>query len=413
MRRRYHFGTAGLTYIFVTILVALGAFNSQNNLLFWTLGFAMALLLVSGALSGSMLMGIELERVGISPPRAGEPCTITYRVRNRNRFIPAFALSIAEVQPPGANGGVGSSKRSNKRRATRSITTSRDDWTKRLPEPRAFVAHVGAGQSALATTRVIATDRGPGQLTAVLVSTSFPFGIVRKSLLFEQATSFIAHPARVKVEPSLLRETIRMGERGTSPTRRAGPGAEFFSLREYRSGDGTKSIAWRASARRGELLVRQPAAPSPVRVAVMLDLDPTASMARTEQAIRFAGSLIDSACERRLEIGLFAPATGLHVAAKEGRLHQARLLDALGDLDTDRLSDSPVNAATLANETSLAAVVVVHSGDAAEWAFSLHGALHVTPEMLDEGTPIALSEHANAAAAPSSIGTSERKAVPA
>jgi hypothetical protein len=41
-QRRYHFRYAGLIYIGVTVFIAIGALNSQNNLLFWAWGWRSA-----------------------------------------------------------------------------------------------------------------------------------------------------------------------------------------------------------------------------------------------------------------------------------------------------------------------------------------------------------------------------------
>lgn len=369
---------AMLTYIFITILIALGAFNSQNNLLFWAFGFSLSLLGVSGVLSGAMLMGIDVQRVAVDQASEGESASITYRVRNRNRFVPAFALTIEEVHPPS-----GWFERWFGGRDRREHPANVQKGTDRLSRARAFVAHVGARQSVTARADVIAVRRGPATLRGMLVSTSYPFGIIRKSLLFEEAAEIIIHPRRVPVDPALIRESVRLGERGNAPTRRAGPGSEFFALRDYRGGDGIRAIAWRPSARRGELLVRQPAAPAPVRLIVALDLDPDADAAMTEQTISLAASLIDAACERRLDVGLTVPASAIAVRPREGRLQHQRMLDELACLDA---SEAARNAGFNHTSAARSAIVVIHSGARAPWTDSVHGALHVRAEGNGGGT---------------------------
>ncbi|MBO6514819.1 MAG: hypothetical protein JJ974_12725, partial [Phycisphaerales bacterium] len=47
---------AGFLFVFVTLFIALGAINGQNNLLFWLFGFSIAALVVSGIITGSALM---------------------------------------------------------------------------------------------------------------------------------------------------------------------------------------------------------------------------------------------------------------------------------------------------------------------------------------------------------------------
>src|ERR1041385_4840021 len=57
--RRYHFHGPGLVYILVTLFIAMGAINSQNNLLFAALGLAIGGLLISGIISGGALLGVR------------------------------------------------------------------------------------------------------------------------------------------------------------------------------------------------------------------------------------------------------------------------------------------------------------------------------------------------------------------
>ncbi|MGE3107061.1 MAG: DUF58 domain-containing protein [Phycisphaerales bacterium] len=396
----------GLIYVFVTVLVALGAFNSQNNLLFWAFGFSLSMLIISGILSGAMLMGVDVQRIGVDQPRAGEPATITYRVRNRNRFVPVFALLIAEVDATPRSrlarflsGGF----RASRSRPAPSQSPPNPGWSDLLTAPVAFVGHVGPGHTAIARAGVLAQSRGVGRLRHILVSSSFPFGIMRKSLLFEQPEVFTVHPARQNVDPAVLRNSLRLGDRGATPTRRPGPGAEFFALRDYRPGDGIRAVAWRASARRGELLVRQPAAPAPLRIVVWLDLSPDSTLPDTERAISIAGSLLDLACERRLEVGIAVPAAGLYIAPREGRLHRARLLDELAGIDAGALDVSPVAAHAPLGLAARAAVVVVHSAAEpnAPLAGAPAGATFVSAHRDPSSRPENLQEASAASAEPS------------
>lgn len=370
VRRRYHVGAAGLTYVFVTVLVALGAFNSQNNLLFWAFGFALALLVVSGLLSGAMLMGVDLRRLEVVDASAAGQVSLAYRVSNTNRVVPAFALTIMEVDRP-----IG--RRWWSRTSHRA---SRASWPGRLSEPRAFVAHVGPGQSVVAHAAALGLARGRVHLSGVLVSTSFPFGIVKKSLLFEIHQDFIIHPQRAEVDPSLVRQTIRLGERGSVPTRRAGSGTDFFALREYQPGDAMRSIAWRASARRDAMLVRQPAAPSPVRVMVVLDFSASPDPDADERAISLAAGLVDALAARGLEVGLRIDQSGVEIRPREGRLHRTLLLDELAILDARSDGAARPGREGADGRSQHVAVVVVHAASAFAVvgpAQEVPGAVHV------------------------------------
>ncbi len=84
-------------YAFVTVLVGMGAVNSQNNLLFAAFGVSMAAVLVSGFVSGAMLLGLRVKREAVEPTRAGEPLSVRYEVTNTGRFMPALGLRVEEA----------------------------------------------------------------------------------------------------------------------------------------------------------------------------------------------------------------------------------------------------------------------------------------------------------------------------
>jgi uncharacterized protein (DUF58 family) len=360
VRRRYEFGRGGLLYVGITLLIALGAFNSQNNLLYWTFGFALALLLVSGVLSGAMLMGLRVEREWISSAAAGEIVRIRYQVRNINRLIPTFALTIVEE---GFDEPVARPR----------------PWYLRVlgfkplppgPEPilttpRTFVAHVGAGETVHAESRAVARRRGAATFSGFIVSTSFPFGLLGKSIHVPRHAATVVMPRPVEIEFDPAGASARSGHMGGN-SRRSGRGEEFFALREYVHGDSPRDVAWRASAKRGSLLVRQFAAPSPQRLWIVLHLRTRAgSTAADEQAIRIVAGLARQAEQRGVEYALAVPLTRLLMHPRRGEGHLTRLMTDLGLLDLGPDDGRGARAAFPPQATGGGAgssCVVVHSG---------------------------------------------------
>ena len=359
VRRRYHFGQSGVGYIAITMLVALGAFNSQNNLLYWTFGFALALLLVSGVVSGTMLMGLRVERAWVSGAAEGEPVRIRYQVRNINRLVPAFALKITEV---GFEDAVPKPQAWYARLLRRATPVVRDPM---MRTPFAFVAHVGAGETVFAESRAIALRRGAVHFSELVVTTAFPFGLMRKSVHVPQqmGTVFTPRVAATELEPS--GGSTRQGSLGGS-SRRSGHGDEFFALREYSQGDSPRDIAWRASAKRGSLLVRQFAAPSPRRVWIVLHLRTRKGFgAADEQAIRMAAGLAHAAERQGVEYGLAVPLTRLLVHPRRSEGHLARLMTDLGLLDLgadDGRGQRAAFPAQAAGSGSNSSCIAIHAG---------------------------------------------------
>ena len=57
---------------------------------------------------------------------------------------------------------------------------------------------------------------------------------------------------RIKIEPTRTKKWL-----GNINSRKIGIGTEFYSIREYMPGDGMRRINWKASARKGDLLVNE------------------------------------------------------------------------------------------------------------------------------------------------------------
>ncbi|MGQ0629038.1 MAG: hypothetical protein ACT4PL_13190, partial [Phycisphaerales bacterium] len=166
--RTYHLHLPFILYCAVSLLIAIGAFNSGNNLLFWLFALALSMLVVSGLVSGQMLMAVRLERERIESVHVGQRLIIRYRVTNRNRRIPVFSLALAEeTKAPRAD----------------------------LVQPEGFIPHVPARSSVFAETSTPAPRRGTLALSTIRVISEFPFGIVRKSLTFTLPATAIIHAA--------------------------------------------------------------------------------------------------------------------------------------------------------------------------------------------------------------------------
>ena len=286
--RRYHFHAPGLLYIGVTFFLAVGAINSQNNLLFAALGLAIGGLLVSGIISGASLLGLRVERDPIARAAAGSPLTVSYTITNSNRMFPAFGLHVVEVPSGGDHG-----------------------WERLMPGPRAFVALVGTRRSARAHATLVPTRRGQAAFNRVRIWTTFPFGLTRKSVTFDLPATAVVRPVDLPLRREVLEELSAPASHGDGAERMPGHGDEFFALREYAPGDSPRRIAWRRSARTGDLVVRQQALPAPLRLWVVLWAHrtdgSTADGPDLERAVALAAAVVRNAAATGMAVGLIAP----------------------------------------------------------------------------------------------------------
>lgn len=366
VRRRYHLHVPGVVYVLTTFLMSIGAINSQNNLLFWAFGLSVTALIVSGILSGSALMGLELSREEIPESAVGDPLVIRYHLRNRNRLMPAFGLTILELD------------RGDRR-------SPKPTWPAHAGQPRAFVSELGAGRTVAVEAAPAATRRGQATFNRVTVSTTFPFGLTRKSITFAAPAAAIVRPARLTLRDSLIATLVRKGEQG-GVTRSVSPlGEEFFTLREYRPGDNTRAVAWRASARAGEWRVRANTLPGPRRLWIGVDSH-AADGERAETAISLAAALAVSASAEGYIVGIWFPAADLLLPPRQTAASLRAILNALA---LANVGPAPADQ-SLPGSPDRESIVVIHADDARAASGStgvVHLSLAAIPAMLAPPPP--------------------------
>jgi uncharacterized protein (DUF58 family) len=311
-RRSYHLHPPGVIYLITTFFVAIGGFNSQNNLLFWAFGVAIAGLILSGIVSGAPLMNLKLARDRVEPGAVGEPLRVRYRVKNTGRLWPAFALRVDEL---------GDRK-------------GRSDWWSAF---ETIVTHVGPRETVCVGAETNALRRGIHEICTVRVSTTFPLGLVRKSLYFDLPQRVTVRPRVLELRHEVRAQLIPSFEHTARSRNRVGPGDEFYALREYEPGDPIRSIAWRASARRDTLLVRQNAAPAPPRISISLESPPPdLPEQHFENTISLVASIVAAARDDRLTIGLAINWAQVWFEPAGGQAAIGRMLDALAAVDVSQ-----------------------------------------------------------------------------
>lgn len=295
INRRYHLTIASLAYVATTCVLVIGAVNGQNNLLFWIFGIAVSGLTISGLISGSSLMGIRIKREIIETPRAGEPFHIRYTLYNANYVVGAFALVVEEL--PQSRGWLGKKFGSS--------------WAARVHQPRVGVAYLGPRQTLVVECRCDAAARGRATFGPVRVSSTFPFGIARKSVTFVQDSQVIILPKRVE----LARDASSFASQRTQESAsmiRSRNGDETFALREHAPGDPLRSVAWRASARMARPIVRDLSKRTGGRIWIVLD-DGVGETSREtfERAVMMTSSMLDTPAARTKRLGFATISQGV------------------------------------------------------------------------------------------------------
>lgn len=353
-RRRYHTHIPGVIFVIATLILGVGAYNSQNNLLFLFFGIAIASMVASGVISGAMLMNLHAERPRVRRVEAGDSATIRYRVTNASRFAPAFALMIEE--------------------------SGAAEWRRIVEPPSAFMPHVPPGGTSVASARARTNKRGVAKLTGVTITSRFPFGFMRKSISTECPGELIVHPRVHELRRDALKAVADSSRGEAILDHERGVGGDFYALREYTSGDPPNRIAWRASARHDDLLVREETRIGASACDLLLVLDETdAGEDSNERAIELVASLADHAVRTNAPVSLTIAGRDTRLGRGASPEHLGRILDQLSRLE---LSDRPTSNAQSPSPAPGGRAIAVHASGI-DPSRAPSGAVHLRAEDLD------------------------------
>jgi uncharacterized protein (DUF58 family) len=227
------------------------------------------------------------------------------------------------------------------RRADLIIRETRPDVIGGVQPSRALV--LSPGKKGRETLPVLPVRRGRGadQDAWLAVRAVGPLGLARRQARIELPWPVTVFPnlpvTRVK---SSLGYPMRRRELGFRPMRRLGEGRLFESLREWVPGDDTRTIDWKATARRRKYIARQYEEERRQQVMLVIDAGRllTADLSgapRLEHVVRAAASLAYAAHHHDDNVGVMAFADDVlqYVAPQRGRRGLRQVLDVLATVE--------------------------------------------------------------------------------
>ena len=272
----------GLFFAALLFTMALGALNYNNNpalLLALLLGASGMASLIAAHLQ---LSGLRIDAISAEPVAAGAPLSLHIALSARDgrlrRGLRLEALKIPAYAPPFAN------------------------------EP------------AVATLTLPTQQRGWLDLHRIRISTTQPLGLARAWAWVWPTSAMLVYPAPEPNGPPLP------GGQGAGLQTRLHPaGDDVHHLRAYRAGDPRRAIAWKPSARRNTLLVREYEQPLGIEVALEWN---SLSALPYEQRIRRLAHWVDLAEREGRRYRLLLPDQPV-LGPAQGAVHRHLCLRAL------------------------------------------------------------------------------------
>ena len=213
-RRLYVLPTAfGFAFALLVIIMQLGALNYANNSALLLTCFLAAAAWTSLFAGFRSLAGLELKSIGSAECHAGNPLELRFHFAPSRRPRPSLRMRI----------GAGN-----------------------------FEFALDAGERRPVIANLPAARRGWLRPGRIRIWTEQPLGLFVIWSWINPDASVLVYPSLEDSAPPLPGGNSERGGRLTS-----GDGDEFSGLRDYRSGDPQRRIAWKASARRDGLLVRE------------------------------------------------------------------------------------------------------------------------------------------------------------
>jgi uncharacterized protein (DUF58 family) len=330
---RLQVGPTGLVYLFVLTAAAGAAFYTQANLMFLAVGLLLGALFVSLFWVWLSLREIEIERQPPDHGVTGDEMVFRYQLTKRSR-LPAFSLVLTETWGRG-------------KRGYRKHGPMREQPPRLLERPTGWVMHLGAGQTLQGQASCWPTRRGDLELSRIEVHSDFPFGLVRRVLVFDHTDCVLVLPRLYRVTRGVMTKITRLDAGGYHQLDKEGGSEEFFALRDYRMGDSLKVIDWKHSAKVGKLVSRELTQPVPPSLVIYLDLSSYAplraggdpprigpdDMRRIDRAVDLAASLVCDAYQAGYRVGLIVNgAESAALRAHHSLPHRGKLLETLARL---------------------------------------------------------------------------------
>jgi uncharacterized protein (DUF58 family) len=293
----------GMAYLGLVLVIAIAALNTGNNLLFIVVAAMLAAIVISGLASLSVLRGLELEVILPANVFARTPVEARLALKNQRHLLPSFSIAITR---PKARGG----RRLRVRRTVfhfpwwrppeeqwfnmPDLDMHMEDKVPATDEPifpgTVYFPYLPAHSTTSAGVQLNFPHRGRYRQEAFALATRFPFAFLKKTRRLELVRELIVYPPVDALETSLEVLPVIAGEREAFVR---GRGYDLYRIREYQPQDPRRHVDWKATAKTGELKVREYAREEEPKLRIVFDNPAPGELSESqyERQITLAASL--------------------------------------------------------------------------------------------------------------------------
>ena len=281
--------TQGWYYLFVVLFIVGGAIMREVNMLVILSGMLFGPLLLHWRLTISSLENLSFRRKFNNPTMAGVETRMEILLENHHRRWGVWFVQLHD-------------------RIRKVNQDSPADASEiQLAVPFIF----GRSVAKIPFTWDIA-QRGIYEMGPLYIESRFPFGLIRARRTLRERESIIVCPQLGKLTPQ-WRRVIESDHHGLSGSfsRQGRSEGDYYAMRQWRSGDSTRWIHWRTTARLGELMVRQYEQQRDRAVGIVLDLSEFSAEAKNadsnkknhhavvmEIAVSMVATIVNDLCSR-------------------------------------------------------------------------------------------------------------------
>lgn len=217
-----------------------------------------------------------------------------------------------------------------------------------------FRFQIDPGREIIRSYFVTPPSRGTEWFIATFLLLDCPLGLAYRKVRLETRERIRIYPNVLALQEfDMLRQQGRLREIGIRKSRQRGLGTEFESLRDYSEGDDFRKIDWKATSRRGKLVVRQ--YEQERNQVVMLIIDVGRYMLAEVDGVRKLDHVLDSALMLAHSAARAGDQVGLlvygetvlrYIPPGKGKNRLGMVLEAIHDLVAEPVEPDPVSAAS-------------------------------------------------------------------